>query len=120
MAKWFGKVGYEEEKEVRPGVWDQEVTEREYYGDTYRNLRKIQNSGEVNDTVTLANTISIVADPYAMNHFHSIRYATFSGARWKVTDVEPQYPRLLLTLGGVWNGNTPRGTSGETGGDSGK
>lgn len=120
MAKWFGSVGYEEEKEIRPGVWDQVITEREYCGDTYRNMRKLQNSGEVNDTVTLANTVSIVADPYAMNHFHSIRYATFSGARWKVTDVEPQYPRLLLTLGGVWNGNTPRGTSGETGGDSGK
>lgn len=120
MAKWFGKVGYEEEKEVLPGVWDQAITEREYYGDTYSNRRKLQSSGEVNDTVTLATTISIVADPYAMNHFHSIRYATLSGARWKVTDVDPQYPRLLLTLGGVWNGNTPRGTSEETGGDSGQ
>lgn len=114
MAKWFGKVGFAEDKEVRPGVYVPEMTEREYYGDTYKNTRRLQNSGDVNDSVTVANTISILADPYAVNHFYGIRYATFSGARWRVTDVEVQYPRLLLTLGGVWNGDTPRTTSKDT------
>ena len=70
------------------------------------NFRKLQNSGGVNDNVNIANKISIVSDPFADQNFHSIRYAEYMGTKWKVTDVEVLYPRLLLTLGGVWNGNT--------------
>lgn len=110
MAKWFGKIGFSEDKEVEPGVWRSMITEREYYGDVCKNTRRLQNSGEVNDSVTVANTISILADPYAVDHFYNIRYASFCGANWKVSDVEVQYPRLVLTLGGVWNGDTA-GTS---------
>lgn len=110
MAKWFGKIGYAEQVEVVPGVWDEQIVEREYYGDVQRNFRKLQNSGEVNDDLTVANEISIVADPYAINNFYTMRYAEFHGAKWKVETVEVQYPRLILSLGGVWNGNSPRVT----------
>lgn len=113
MAKWFGKIGFADDVEASPGVYVPGITEREYYGDTYRNYRKLQNSGEVNDSVSVANTISILADPYAVDHFYNMRYATFSGTNWRITDVEVQYPRLLLTLGGVWNGDTD-GTSDQT------
>lgn len=110
MAKWFGKVGYMDNVETVPGVWGPSIIEREYFGDSYSNSRKLQSSGEVNDTVVVSNRISILSDPYALNHFHSIRYATLYDVPWKVTDVEVQYPRLVLTLGGVWNGGSP-GTS---------
>lgn len=104
MAKWFGKIGFAKTVETEPGVWKEQITEREYYGDVIRNSRRLQSSSEkINDDLNISNQISIVADPYANEHFYSMRYAEFSGAKWKVTDVEVQYPRLTLTLGGVWN-----------------
>lgn len=103
--KWHGTIGYAESVEVRPGVWDEQWTERPYYGDLIRNARRLQSADyKTNDDVVVSNTLSIVADPYAMNHFHSMRYAELYGAKWKVDFVDVQPPRLLLTLGGVYNG----------------
>lgn len=104
MAKWFGKVGYAEMLETAPGVWTENIVEREYSGDTYRNTRRLQSSDKLNDDVTVGNEISFIADPYANENFHSVRYAEFMGIKWKVTNVDVQYPRLILTLGGVYNG----------------
>ena len=106
MAKWFGNVGYDEtiETPANSGVWVETITERPYYGDTIRNTRLLQSSGELNDNVNVSNQISIVADPFANQNFHAMRYAEFMGTKWKITNVEVQYPRLILTLGGIYNG----------------
>lgn len=103
MAKYCGKIGYATTVETTPGVWSEQIVERKYYGDLTRNSRRIQSPDKVNDDIVIANQLSIVADPYAINNFHSMRYAEFMGAKWKVSDVEVQYPRLILTLGGVYN-----------------
>ena len=105
MAKWYGKIGFGIEEETEPGYWEIVIEERNYYGDLLSNFRKVQNSGSVNDDINIANKISIVADPFANQNFHSIRYADYMGTNWKVTDVEVLFPRLILTLGGVWNGD---------------
>ena len=104
MAKFYGAIGYAKTVETMPGVWTEQITERNYYGDVIRNSRRLQSSDKVNDDINISNQISIVADPYAINNFHSMRYAEFMGAKWKISDVEVQYPRLLLTLGGLYNG----------------
>lgn len=104
MAKWYGTVGYVITREVRPGVWKEESIERGYYGDLVRNTRRLQSADQQNDNVNIANEISIVADPFANENFHAMRYAEFMGTKWKVSNVEVQYPRLILTLGGVYNG----------------
>lgn len=104
MAKYYGKIGFAESVEIRPGVWNEKIVARPYFGDTIRNSRLLQNSGNVNDDINVAIQISIVADPYAKNNYFSIRYVEYMNSRWKVTTVEEQYPRLLLTLGGLWNG----------------
>lgn len=104
MAKYFGVIGFAETKETTPGVWVEGITKREYYGDIIQNIRKLETSDQVNDNVNVSNRISIVSDPYANQNFHAIRFAEFMGTRWKVSNVEVQYPRLILTLGGVWNG----------------
>ena len=104
MAKWFGIVGYGITVETKPGVWTEKTVERDYYGDLIRNSRRLQSSSEkVNDDLTISNQLSIVSDPYAYENFHSMRYVKFMGVKWKITDVEVQYPRLILTLGGVYN-----------------
>ena len=104
MARWYGKIGYANMAETKPGVWKEEITERSYYGESFRNTRLLQNSGQVNDNVNISNQISIVADPYARLNFHDMRYVEFMGSLWKITNVDVQYPRLVLTVGGVYNG----------------
>lgn len=101
--KWYGSIGFAELKETTPGVWTPEITERNYRGDLIRNTRRLQSTDQVNDDININNQISIVADPYANMNFHTIKYATFMGTKWKVSDVEVQYPRLILSLGGVYN-----------------
>lgn len=105
MAKWFGKVGYSETVETAPGVWTPQDTVREYYGDIKRNSTRWNvNSESTNDDLTVNVQISIVADPFAIDKFYSMKWIECMGTKWKVTNVEPQFPRLLLTLGGVYNG----------------
>lgn len=104
MAKFYGKVGFAETVETTPGVWAEQIVERFYSGDLIRNVRTLQSSGQVNDDINVANNVSIISDPYADQNFHSMRYVEFMGAKWKVTNVEVQYPRLILTVGGVYNG----------------
>ena len=103
MPKWYGKIGYGVTEETSPGVWTEEIVERQYYGDIIRNLRRLETSDQVNDNVSVSNEISIVSDPYAFENFHSIRWVEFMGAKWKVSSIEVQYPRLVLSLGGVYN-----------------
>lgn len=108
MAKFSGKVGYgPTTAETAPGVWNEVVVERDYVGDILRNVRQLQTGESVNDDLSVDNSISIVADAYASEHFFAIRYVMWAGTRWKVSNVEVQSPRLLLRLGGVYNGPTP-------------
>lgn len=104
MAKFYGAIGYETTVETKPGVWEEQIVERQYYGDLIRNTRRLESSSNLNDNVNVTNEISIVADPYANENFHSMRYVKFMGTAWKITSVEAQYPRLILSVGGVYNG----------------
>lgn len=105
MGKWYGTIGYAVREEVRPSVWEDVITEYNYFGDTERNpSSRSTPSGNVNDNIIITNVISFVADPFARQHFHLIRYAEYMGVLWKVTNAEVRHPRLVLTLGDVYNG----------------
>lgn len=103
MAKWAGKIGFAISEETKPGVWGERIVVRNYYGDLMRNTRRLQSSGNLNDNVIISNQLSIVADPYANENFHAMRYAEFMGTKWKITSVEVQYPRLILEMGDIYN-----------------
>ena len=104
MAKWHGNIVYAKSVETKPGIWRDEITERHYTGDLLRNSRRLQTADKLTDDINIANEISIVADPFANENLYSIKYVEFMGAKWKVTNIDVQYPRLVLTLGGVYNG----------------
>ena len=104
MAKFYGAIGFAEMTEDKPGVWEEKITEHFYYGDVIQNRRRLQSSGQLNDNINVSNELSIISDPFANENFHSMRYAEFMGSQWKVTDVDVQYPRLILTIGGLYNG----------------
>lgn len=106
MAKWFGVVGFMEtvEDPDYPGTYKESIIEESYYGDILRfNKRWATSSDKENDDLDINNQISILADPFAMNHFHQIRYAEWMGTKFKATSVEVEYPRLIITIGGVYN-----------------
>ena len=103
MAKFYGKVGYADTSETAPGVWTEVITEREYYGDVLRISRRLQSTDQLNDDIIIDNEFSIVADPFAYQNFHSMRYIEWMGAKWKITKVNVQSPRLILSVGGVYN-----------------
>ena len=104
MAKYYGKIGFAESVESAPGVHVEKIVERNYYGELVRNSRRLQSANQLNDDINISNEISIVADPYADKNFHMMRYIEFMGTKWKIGNVEVQPPRLILTVGGVWNG----------------
>lgn len=104
MPKYYDAIGFADTVETRPGIWVNQITERYYCGETQRNSRRLQSAETLNDNLTISNEISIVSDPYADNNFHHIHYAKFMGIKWKVTNVDVRYPRLILTLGGEYNG----------------
>ena len=111
MAKFYGNIGYIKTVEVKPGIWDEQVIVYPYYGDVIRNISKSQPSGGVNNDINVSSTISIVADPFANENFQYMKYVEFMGAKWCITSVDPQPPRLILTLGGVYNENTSGSTN---------
>lgn len=106
MPKIYTTIGYAPRyKETAPGVWEENVVEKNYYGEIIRNTRRLENQGQVNDSVNINNRISIVADPYARENYHTMRWIMFMGSKWKIVEVEVEYPRLILTLGGLFNEN---------------
>lgn len=104
--KYHGKVGFVTFVEKAPGVQVEESVEREYFGDILRNSKRWDSAQQVNPNLNINNQISIVADPYARENFFAIRYISWMGARWNITFVDVQYPRLILSIGGVYNGPT--------------
>lgn len=108
MAKFCGMVGYSKTVETKPGIFQTKIVERKQYGDVTRYTRAWEAGESVNDNLRLNNQISIVSDEYAASNFADIRYVVLGHSRWKVTNVEIQRPRLILTVGGVYNGPTPK------------
>lgn len=108
MTKFYGMIGYAHQTEDAPGVWVDHITEKPYFGDVIRNSRKMINGDGLNKDIDINNNISIVADEYAYDNFHKMRYVTYMGAKWNINSVEVQRPRLILTVGGVYNGQTCR------------
>lgn len=106
MAKFHGKVGYGKSVDVGHGVYETQITEKTYFGDVIRNARRLEGGDKVNSDIAPDNSISIVADAYANQHFFAIKYVEWAGSRWIVSSVETQRPRLILRLGGVYNGPT--------------
>jgi hypothetical protein len=106
MARFYGRIGYGETEESSPGVWVDTIVEHLYFGDVIRNTRRLSEGENLNKNLSVVNSISIVADAYANDHFFAIRYVEWAGTLWTVSDVEVQSPRLILRLGEVYNGPT--------------
>lgn len=103
MAKFYGQIGYATTYEKAPGVYEEKIVERPYYGDLIRSYLQNQGAQKVNDDFMLSNTISVIADPFAFDNFQRMKYVTYMHTKWKIESAEVQYPRLILQVGGVYN-----------------
>jgi hypothetical protein len=106
MAKFYGSIGYAKTIEKASGVWVEDIIERKYSGDVIKNSRRWQPGENLNDNLTVNNEISIVSDAFANDNFYAMRYINWMGTNWKITNVDVQRPRLILSIGGVYNGVT--------------
>lgn len=105
MAKYYGSIGFlKTNDETSPGVYTEIYDEVSVKGEILQNSRRIVSGESINDDVTINNKISIAMDPSIFKKYHSIRYATYMGSKWKVDSVEVANRRLILTLGGIYNG----------------
>lgn len=106
MARFVGAVGYAQTVETSPGVWQEVVEERQYVGEFIKRSARYQPTNQLNDDVTISTEISIIPDLYFTSNMSYIRYVKMFDAAWKVTNISPQAPRVILTIGGVYNGPT--------------
>lgn len=103
MSKFYGPIGFATTIESAPDVYIEKIVEKKYYGDIVKDYRKLNTPGEqLNRNIDISNRISIVADPFARNNFHMMRYVGYMGSKWKIVDIEVQYPRLILSIGGLY------------------
>lgn len=103
MARYHGYVGYAIDVEAYPGVWEERISEHEYFGDVLKNRINMQQGSVVNAKITISNSISIIADPFAFEHVYAMRYVTYLGKKWSIVNVSIERPRLILILGGLYN-----------------
>lgn len=103
MARFYGVIGYATTEQTAPGVYTETIVERPYYGDVTRRVGKWEAGEGLNDDMNVANDISIIADPFAYQNFHCIRYVEWCCTKWKVRSIEVRRPRLILSIGGVYN-----------------
>jgi hypothetical protein len=112
MAKFSGKIGYSNtvENETKPGIWTEEIIEKYHRGDITKQFNRWQSGKTINTNINISNKVSIVADSFSLNNLHKMRYIHMSGGLWKITGVDIERPRLILSIGGVYNGPLPSST----------
>ena len=107
MAKFFGEIGFATQVETSPGIWEDQIIEKQYYGYVFRESRRFSTTDQVLDKINLSNQISILADGYVVDNIQNLRYIRWLGGLWKISYVELKFPRLVLEMTGVYNGPTP-------------
>jgi hypothetical protein len=107
LAKFFGEIGFATQVETSPGIWEDKIIEKQYYGDITRESRRFSASEQVLDNINLSNQVSIIADGYVTDNIQNLRYVRWLGGLWKISYVELKFPRLVLEMTGVYNGPTP-------------
>ena len=102
--RYSGYIGFDESYEKDDGIWDTDhIIEMPYYGDVVRNIKRFSENEKINDDLNISNQFSIVANQYAFDGIGRMRYITFMNQKWKITSIEVQYPRLIISVGGLYN-----------------
>lgn len=104
MSKFTGLVGYVTQGETAPGVWSPVDNPKKMKGDVLRQSSSSQNDNKVNSDISLNHRVSLLGDSYAFTNYYAIKWIELNGRKWEVASVELQRPRIIVTVGGLWNG----------------
>ncbi len=104
MAKYAGLVCYVTQEEKVPGVWTPLENPVLMKGDIIRQSSNYQDNGKINSDISLNHRVSLVGDAYAFDNYYNIKWIMLDGRKWEVTSVEIQRPRIIVSIGGLWNG----------------
>ena len=104
MAKFSGKIGYAIQVESKPGVWTNQIVEKSYRGDFVLKQQRWETTEAVNSNLTLDNSVSIIADPYAYTNLGFMKYIIIGGKKWKISSLAINRPRIVIQIGGIYNG----------------
>lgn len=105
--KFSGIIGFwKKDIEIKPGVYKPGTIEKSYVGDVLANTRRFQSvENQQNDNLRITNRLSIISDLYMQKNWSSIKYVVWNDVNWSVSSIDvSQYPRVILELGGVYNG----------------
>lgn len=108
MAKFRGTIGFViDDVEVSPGIYKTEIIERTYTGDIYRDSKRMTDSSSTtNQSVSLSISFNFLTDNFAIDYLYAMSYLIFRGKKWSISTLELKYPRMEITLGGLYNENT--------------
>ena len=103
MPKCSGVIGYALAGETQPGVWTEGITEKRYIGDIIKDNRRIVDQGEINGSINISNNISVISNRFMLDNMAFMKYITYMNSKWKISSVDIKPPRIIITLGGVYN-----------------
>lgn len=103
MAKLGTTIGFAISQEKSSGVFIEAIEERYYVGEIFKNTMSSYSNQSVNPNLSLSNKFSMLVDSFSKDNHQKIRYAVFWGSKWKVTNIEIEGKRLILTIGGKYN-----------------
>lgn len=103
MARYSGLVGYVTQEETVPGVWSPVENPRTMKGEIIRQSSTNPDHGKINSDISLNHRVSLWGDAYAFDSYYAIKWIQIDGRKWEVTSVEIKRPRIIVTVGGLWN-----------------
>jgi hypothetical protein len=103
MPKCSGIIGYALAVETQPGVWTESITEKTYYGDVVKDNRRIVDQSQINDNLNISNNISVVCNSFMFKNMAFMKFITFIGSKWEISSVDIKPPRIIITIGGIYN-----------------
>lgn len=106
-------LGFAESKQVRPGIWDDEITEVPKLAEVRQRTETFQVEGNVIPEYKTTTSVSVLSQGPVKPDYSNLRYVLYAGERWIVTSAVHEPPRMTLFIGEVYSGPIPGGTSGD-------
>lgn len=103
MAKCSGKIGFALTVETSPGVFEERIVEKPYKGNITQLNAHVEDENSINSNFRINNNISVVANKYFLENLGHMRYVTYKGLPFKITSFQVIPPRLIFSLGSVYN-----------------
>jgi hypothetical protein len=105
--KYSGKIGFASKVETSPGVWEDEITERDYIGDVLQRTERLDTGSTIIPSYRTTTSYSVLSDGVLKERYSDVRYISDQGTRWKVDSIIKKFPRMEMFVSEEYNGPTP-------------